>query len=222
MKERSDRQTRPDGGSDEEPFLRRWMRRKADAAGTSEAQSRDRDEAAQPVETDSRSQARGERDPEAIAGEEGRGDETGQENVGEDEEKGDEDMPPLESIDEGGSVADFFSPRVSRELRRAALRRLFAQSQLPVVDDLDDYAGDYTKFTRMGGLVTNEMKHRLEVAAQRLARRADEQLTAADPEPAAEPEPDAPTGHRNDGQESMSDTEGTDEEERSEHDRTSD
>ena len=132
-----------------EPFVRRWMRRKSDAAAKSDEDDR--------LEQEERERA------EAPPDGSDRHEDVPSESAEDDVAKGDEDMPPLETIDDGGSVAEFFSPRVSQELRRAALRRLFSQSRLPVVDDLDDYAGDYTKFTRMGGLVTNEMKHRLEI-----------------------------------------------------------
>lgn len=112
-------------------------------------------------------------------------------------EKGDEDMPPLDSIDQGGSVADFFSSKVSPALRQAALRRLFGQSTLPVGDDLDDYAEDYTKFTKLGDIVTTEMRHRMEVVRKRLLERNPEAGPADaaagdDPELASAAEPDTP------------------------------
>ncbi len=161
-------ESRADDHGEEESFLHRWRRLKAeavedvepppDAPGHEEASAK-RQEAAPEPSSYPRSA-----EPEAVES---------------DEPKGDEDMPSFDTIDQGGSVADFFSPRVSQELRRAALRRLFAQSELPVMDELDDYAGDYTKFTEMGGLVTNEMRHRIEVARQRLAKRVEERLAAS-------------------------------------------
>ncbi|MGK7294541.1 MAG: DUF3306 domain-containing protein [Candidatus Wenzhouxiangella sp. M2_3B_020] len=209
MKKRRHDETPSDDRGDAEPFVRRWMRRKADAARNPEHEPPARTEPEQSPLPDVQPDASDEAGAAAT------------DDIAEEEAKGDEDMPPLESIDEGGSVADFFSPRVSQELRRAALRRLFGQSQLPVVDELDDYAGDYTKFTRMGGLVTNEMKHRLEVAAQRLARRADEQLAAADPEPVARPEEGALAGN-GDPEVPLKDADETDDHEDSRHDRNSD
>jgi uncharacterized protein YdaT len=73
----------------------------------------------------------------------------------------------------------------------------------------------------MGGLVTNEMKHRLEVAAQRLARRADEQLAAADPDSADGPEQVAPI-ERGERESRSQDTDGTERDEEAGHERTSD
>ncbi|MDT8437403.1 MAG: DUF3306 domain-containing protein [Wenzhouxiangellaceae bacterium] len=94
---------------------------------------------------------------------------------------GDEDMPPLEDIDQGGKVDAFFSPRVSQALRKAALRRLFRQPTLPVGDDLDDYAEDFRKFTRLGDVVTHEMKYRLEKAKERLEAKARKAAAEAEP-----------------------------------------
>jgi len=238
MKKREQHETTPEDTEDAEPFLRRWTRRKADAGAKPGHGERAAPENEAPVSADvetggsqtERPAETGELDETRV--DEGKGDE----GKG-DEGKGDEDMPSLDSIDEGGGVADFFSPRVSQGLRRAALRRLFAQSTLPVVDDLDDYAGDYTKFTKLGDLVTNEMRHRLEVARQRLARRAKEQLTTDDSASAAGPQPIVTgTTESNDvddslsraeeslpgAKESVSDTEKNDDQEHSEHDRNID
>lgn len=209
MKKHRPEETTPEDRGEAEPFVRRWMRRKADATRDPERARPDRSESGQPNRPDVHPE------PSADTGA------AAPEDAVQEDARGDEDMPPLESIDEGGSVADFFSPRVSKELRRAALRRLFSQNALPVVDDLDDYAGDYTKFTRMGGLVTNEMKHRLEVAAQRLARRADEQLAAADTESAEGSEQVAPV-ERGEPESPSPDADRTDRTDESEHDRNSD
>jgi len=233
MKKREQHETTPEDTEDAEPFLRRWTRRKADAGAKPGHGERAAPENEAPVSADVET---GGSQTERPA-ETGELDETRVDEGKGDEGKGDEDMPSLDSIDEGGGVADFFSPRVSQGLRRAALRRLFAQSTLPVVDDLDDYAGDYTKFTKLGDLVTNEMRHRLEVARQRLARRAKEQLTTDDSASAAGPQPIVTgTTESNDvddslsraeeslagAKESVSDTEKNDDQEHSEHDRNID
>jgi len=233
MKKREQHETTPEDTEDAEPFLRRWTRRKADAGAKP-----GHGERAAPENEAPENEAPVSADVETGGSQTERPAETGElDETRVDEGKGDEDMPSLDSIDEGGGVADFFSPRVSQGLRRAALRRLFAQSTLPVVDDLDDYAGDYTKFTKLGDLVTNEMRHRLEVARQRLARRAKEQLTTDDSASAAGPQPIVTgTTESNDvddslsraeeslpgAKESVSDTEKNDDQEHSEHDRNID
>jgi len=89
---------------------------------------------------------------------------------------GDEDMPPLDSIDAGGPVDAFFSPRVSESLRQAALQRLFRQPKLNVIDGLDDYCEDYRNFTALGNVVPAEMRYRIEQTARRLAQKMEDAL----------------------------------------------
>lgn len=216
MKKHDKHETTPEDGREPEPFIRRWTRRKADAG---ESGRRREPEQRDPAAPDSANADPAEYEPDAAYAAEAPGRDA--DGIGAD--RGDADMPSLDSIDEGGSVADFFSSRVSPGLRRAALRRLFAQSALPVVDDLDDYADDYTKFTRLGDLVTNEMRHRLEVARQRLAQRAEERLAAEDSASAAAPRPTvAGTAGSNDAEESVQGPGETDDQEHSEHDRNTD
>lgn len=88
----------------------------------------------------------------------------------------DDDMPPLESLDEDSDYAGFLSAKVSESLRRAALRKLFHSSTFNVIDELDDYAEDFTTFEALGDLITADMRHRLDVEAKRQAEllRVDE------------------------------------------------
>lgn len=216
MNRRGVPQGEPEDRGEDESFLRRWHRRKGEAAGRSE-----------PPEPGPQGSGRA----TAASGEPDGSVDSAQADAGEarsEDARGDEDMPSLDTIDEGGSVADFFSPNVSRGLRRAALRRLFAQSELPVVDELDDYAGDYTKYTKLGDLVTNEMRYRLEVARQRLARRAEERLAAAEApserlaETPAETDTSGAAATRGeDAERSASGPDGIEDQEDSEYDRSS-
>jgi len=82
----------------------------------------------------------------------------------------DADMPPLESLGPDSDYSGFLSRGVSEALRRNALARLFRSPAFNVVDGLDDYAEDYTKFAPLGDIVTADMRHQLE---QRLKRLAD-------------------------------------------------
>jgi len=81
----------------------------------------------------------------------------------------DADMPPLESLTVDSDYSGFMSAKVSEALRRAALRKLFHSTELNVIDELDDYAEDFTTFTALGDLVTADMRHRLEVEARKQA-----------------------------------------------------
>lgn len=91
-----------------------------------------------------------------------------QQQEAEEEPPCDEDMPPLESLDEESDYRGFLSPNVSESLRRLALRRLFHSPQFNVCDGLDDYAEDFTCFTPLGELVTAEMRRRMGNAVENL------------------------------------------------------
>ncbi len=88
----------------------------------------------------------------------------------------DADMPDLDSLSEDASYADFLSPGVSEELRRRALRKLFHSAAFNVRDGLNDYDGDYTQFEKLGDIVTADMKHRLEMEAEKKRREALEAM----------------------------------------------
>lgn len=86
----------------------------------------------------------------------------------------DEDMPPLESLNEDSDYSGFFSPGVSEQLRRAALRKLFSSAKLNVVDGLDDYAEDYRSFEALGAIITADMRFDMRREAERAKKTLDE------------------------------------------------
>lgn len=95
--------------------------------------------------------------------------------------KTDEDMPPVEELTEDSNYSDFLSPKVSDALRKQALRKLFHLPFLNVVDGLDDYAEDYTKFAALGDIIPHEMKRMLEREKQQeLEEQKRESLDEAD------------------------------------------
>lgn len=98
----------------------------------------------------------------------------------------DADMPPLESLDENADYSGFLSPKVSEGLRQQALQVLFRSAAFNVCDGLDDYAEDFTRFEKLGEVVTAELRFRLEQEARRVAQR-DEAL--GEPEPQESPSP---------------------------------
>lgn len=95
----------------------------------------------------------------------------------------DADMPPLESLTADSDYRGFLSEKVSEGLRRAALRKLFHRTEFNVLDELDDYAEDFTSFTALGDLVTADMRHRIEVEARKRAEALKQTLLneGADP-----------------------------------------
>jgi hypothetical protein len=103
-------------------------------------------------------------------------------------------MPSLESLDGLSDLSDFFSPGVSEELRRLALRKVFATPRYNVTDGLDDYAGDYSHYRPLGDLVTAGLRRhreRLERVAARATREPGEGSSSPS-ESAPEPEAGAP------------------------------
>lgn len=76
--------------------------------------------------------------------------------------KTDADMTPLEQLTEESDYSDFLSPDVSDAVRKLALRKLFHLPLFNVVDGLDDYAEDFTKFTPLGDIIPHDMKRMLE------------------------------------------------------------
>jgi len=161
------------GGADpgqDDGFLARWSRRKtlarreSDASGPAPAPAWTSGETAMPEAADADVDA----EPERLLT--------------------DSDMPPLESLGPDSDYSGFLSRGVSEALRKKALARLFRSPAYNVVDGLDDYAEDFTKFAPLGGLVTADMRHQLE---QRLKRLAD---TESDTETETETEAGKGTG----------------------------
>jgi hypothetical protein len=165
----------PEKESAPEPFLRRWARLKADPAAR-EDEPVPEPPAPPPAEKD------------AAAGQD-----EGAEAPREQLPPTDEDLPPLESLDEHSDYSGCMSPRVSEALRKQALRKLFRSQKFNYICELDDYIDDYTSFPALGDVVTADMKH----AAERLlkkqleAEEADAAAAAAAAEEEAGAAPDA-------------------------------
>ena len=157
---------------DAEGPLRRWSRRKREAVREKEAadEARGRDASRAPSEAvqDAREPAGDAPAPAAV----------------EEKDLTDEDMPPIDSLDENSDYSGFLSPGVTEGLRRRALRKLFMSAVFNVRDGLDDYDEDFTNFEALGDIVTSDMRHQAEAEAER-ARRA-----GADTGPADLPEDD--------------------------------
>jgi len=107
----------------------------------------------------------------------------------------DEDMPDIESLTPDSVYADFLSPGVSEELRKLALRKLFHGEAFNIRDGLDEYDDDFTKFEKLGDIVTSDMRHQLELEAQ---RKAEQLLQHEDPTSDAGSLDDVETNRDND------------------------
>ena len=165
-REDADPQTGPDGREDEGSFLARWSRRKqAD-------QLQQEHPPAAGAESVS-AQAQSLQDSQQATSL---------------PELTDADMPPVESLDESSDYAAFMSPGISETLRKQALRRLFHLPGLHLPDGLDDYDEDFTRFAKLGDVITHEMKSALErkwAAADGSDQDQTDVEREADPEPKA-------------------------------------
>ncbi len=143
---------------EEEGFFRRWSSRKRRArrGEADESVSASRSEDTKPDQVDESS---GSDEPERVLT--------------------DEDMPPIESLTEDSDYSPFMSPGVSDSLRRLALRKMFLSSKYNFTDGLDDYADDFTKFAPLGNIVTADMRHQMEMQAQRAKEKLEEEARAA-------------------------------------------
>ena len=109
----------------------------------------------------------------------------------------DADMPPLDSLTEESDYSGFLSPKVSDELRKLALRKLFQSARFNLRDGLDDYDEDFTSFAKLGDIVTAEMRRRLELEEQR-SRDAAATIDGEQPRAAPAPEQIAASGDEGD------------------------
>jgi hypothetical protein len=79
----------------------------------------------------------------------------------------DADMPTIESLTEDSNFSQFMSSGVSDKLRNLALRKMFKAPFFNIRDGLDEYDGDYTSFEKLGDIVTSDMRHQMEIEAQK-------------------------------------------------------
>ena len=89
----------------------------------------------------------------------------------------DEDMPDVETLNEDSDFSGFMSTGVSEALRKMALQKLFHGKSYNVRDGLDEYDGDYTSFEKLDpSVITCDMKHLLEVEAEKLRLAEEEKV----------------------------------------------
>lgn len=173
---------------DGEPFLNRWARRKSVARTGGDADTA-ADES--PVEGQEITDA-------AAAGEDSQA-----------PELTDEDMPILDSIDENTDMSGFFSPKVTRAVKKAALRKFFHSPVFNIVDGLDDYDEDFRNFEALGDIITSDMRGMMEREAERareaMAKDGQEGATPSPSDVRAAQDDDAEEKDREDGPSEIAD-----------------
>lgn len=99
----------------------------------------------------------------------------------------DKDMPPIESLTADSDYSGFFSPGVSEELRRLALRKLFHMPEFNTRCPLDSEYYDCTKLTDLGSIITHDMREQWEREAKELAAKALDKTLTNEPGGAQDP-----------------------------------
>jgi hypothetical protein len=69
------------------------------------------------------------------------------------------ELPPVESLSFDSDFAQFMQPKVDESLKRQALRKLFNDPRFNVMDGLDVYIDDYTKFVPMTPDIVAQLNH---------------------------------------------------------------
>jgi len=104
------------------------------------------------------------------------------------------ELPPIESLTPESDFSAFMHKQVDEKLRRAALKKLFADPAFNVVDGLDDYAEDFTQLETLAEGAAAGLEHAKRTLLGRdpdapMQAEADEAATA---EAAAAEEAPAP------------------------------
>lgn len=144
----------------EEPFLARWSRRKRQAREGIE------EEAEEPMEAGSAQAGPGPAEPAPA------------------EPAALPELPDIESLGEESDYSAFMASGVDESLRRKALRKLFSSPKFNVLDGMDDYCEDFTRWAPLGDVVTADMRHHLERAAKLAEQLAGTDAPRDEPAPA--------------------------------------
>ena len=146
------------GHDEQEGFLTRWSRRKAQALRG--------EELAEPAEDEDETapQAAATADTTAPASDEGAAAEPAAEAADALPE-----LPPLESLSADSDYSAFLGKGVPADLRQKALRKLFHSAKFNIRDGLDDYDLDFSNPEPLGDIITAEMRYRVERELERLA-----------------------------------------------------
>lgn len=131
--------------ADGENFLSRWSRLKRENTSRTTAPPQTT------AENDSQSQQAGDNSRAQLS-------DSGGDTVAPKPPPDDSEMPPLDSLDENADIGGFLSPRVSAQLQKRALRKVFLSGKFNVRDGLDDYDDDFTSFAPLGDVITAEMR----------------------------------------------------------------
>jgi len=101
-------------------------------------------------------------------------------------------LPPLEQLTPDSDFSAFMHAKVDDRLRRAALKKLFADPRFNVVDGLDDYAEDFTKLESLAPEAARRLEHARTTLFGRESGKSEtpgEETTASAPSTESPPAP---------------------------------
>ena len=87
-------------------------------------------------------------------------------------------LPPLETLTPDSDFRPFFHPKVQESLRRAALKKLFADPRFNVMDGLDVYIDDYSRGDPLPAAMLDKLQQAQNIL--RWAREGEECAAAAE------------------------------------------
>ena len=102
----------------------------------------------------------------------------------------DEDMPDVETLTKDSDFNQFFSPGVSEELRKLALRKLFFLPEFNIRDGLNDYDDDFSKMPELTKAVVDKLRSWVNDKQEDLEEELGEQLSVTTNDETKEPQPD--------------------------------
>lgn len=170
--------------TEKESFAARWSRRKQQLEHDQEADSEAPDEPGHEIQ-----------ETDVVDTKEAKTEQLRAERLAKLNALEDADMPDISTLDEDSDFSQFMSTNVSEGLRKLALQKLFHGKGFNIRDGLDEYDGDYTSFEKLDpGTITADMKHRLEVEAEKLKAKLEKEDAEArlDSETQETEEPDEP------------------------------
>ena len=107
-------------------------------------------------------------------------------------------LPPLDKLTFESDYRGFLHPKVSEEMRRAALKKLFSDPHFNVMDGLDVYIDDYSKTEPIPAAMLASLRQAQKILES--AREDDAQRAAQERRPTATPAPElSAAGTEDDG-----------------------
>lgn len=70
-------------------------------------------------------------------------------------------LPDISTLSVDSDYLPFMAKTASAQMRKLALQKLFHDPKFNVIDELNDYIGDYTQFTPLGDMMTADRQFQM-------------------------------------------------------------